>query len=297
MKSGRLFWGVFFIVAGTLALLLRADVIDLPSRDLVRLWPLILVFWGASLLVRHQVLKTLITILSAAILAGVFSGLLGFVWYDARDDDHEPFVQEFTEPFDPSIQYATLVLDAAAGEFYADETTENMFSASTVSTFARYTLHTDRTDNEARYHLALEGGNRRGYFGRMKNRVELRLSPNPVWDFDFDIGAAKANFDLSPLKTRDITIDAGAAGLRLRLGSRNDETRVRIDAGASSIRIAVPESAGCEVTLDTGLSGKRLPGFEKIDSYTYRTEGFHNSSTKIYVDIEAGVSSIHVNRY
>jgi hypothetical protein len=51
------------------------------------------------------------------------------------------------------------------------------------------------------------------------------------------------------------------------------------------------------VRLQTALSGKRIRGFEKISSNRYQTSNFDEAARKIYVDVEAGVSQITVERY
>ncbi|MCZ6777287.1 MAG: hypothetical protein O7D34_12685, partial [Ignavibacteria bacterium] len=70
-----------------------------------------------------------------------------------------------------------------------------------------------------------------------------------------------------------------------------------VDAGASSITISVPSSAGCEIRYNGGLSRKRFHEFEKVDTDTYRSENFAWSPRKIYIDINVGVSSVKVIRY
>lgn len=89
----------------------------------------------------------------------------------------------------------------------------------------------------------------------------------------------------------------GAASLKLKLGDRAEETRLTLDAGASSIDINVPEDAGCEIKTDVSLSSKHFDGFKTIDSDLFRTDNFENAKKKIYISIESGVSSIKVNRY
>jgi hypothetical protein len=69
-----------------------------------------------------------------------------------------------------------------------------------------------------------------------------------------------------------------------------------VNAGASSIRIEVPESAGCRVRVEAPLSGKRLPGFEKVGKGEYETENFSSAEKKISLLLHAGVSSIRVTR-
>jgi hypothetical protein len=105
------------------------------------------------------------------------------------------------------------------------------------------------------------------------------------------------DFDLTQFKTRDITVDMGAASIKMKLGSLNPETNLSVDAGASDINIFVPKESGCKIITDGALSSKHFDEFKKIDSDNYVTENFEEVANKIYIDIECGVSSISVERY
>jgi hypothetical protein len=92
-------------------------------------------------------------------------------------------------------------------------------------------------------------------------------------------------------------LDMGAASLELKLGDKYPETMVDVDAGASSVEILVPDSSGCEIKADVSISSKDFKGFRKIHSNLYRTENFETAKNKIYISLDAGVSSIEVRRY
>jgi hypothetical protein len=123
------------------------------------------------------------------------------------------------------------------------------------------------------------------------------LNPGPVWVLDFELGAAKLDADLSPFNAENIEIKTGAADVRLRLGDRAENCRVKIHAGVSSISVRVPESAGCEISSESGLSSKAFNGFVERGEGDYRTANFDTASRKIFLTFKAGVSSLKVVRY
>ncbi|MFB3057526.1 MAG: hypothetical protein ACE1ZQ_10245, partial [Ignavibacteriaceae bacterium] len=132
---------------------------------------------------------------------------------------------------------------------------------------------------------------------KFKNRVEIALNENPTWDINIDGGAAAMNLDLTKFKIENIDVGMGAASLDVKLGTLSEETRLNIEAGASSINISVPKDVGCQVKTDDVLSSKNLYGFIKIKSGLYRTAEFDEASKKIFIEIDCGVSSINVRRY
>ena len=114
---------------------------------------------------------------------------------------------------------------------------------------------------------------------------------------NFDVGAAAMDFDLTQFKTRDITVDMGAASIKIKLGTLYPDTKLSVDAGASDINIFVPKESGCKIVTDGALSSKHFDEFKKIDSDNYQTENFSEAANKVYINIECGVSSISVERY
>jgi hypothetical protein len=125
----------------------------------------------------------------------------------------------------------------------------------------------------------------------------VSLNPNILWDFDLNVGAAALNMDLTPFLIKEIMLDAGAASVDIKLGSRSDETCLCIDAGASSISIEVPESSACEIISNAELSSKHFEGFMNVNGKVFRTPNYDTAAKKIRIEIDAGISNIDVRRY
>lgn len=145
--------------------------------------------------------------------------------------------------------------------------------------------------------MTFEGPRHKWRLGRFSHDAVVALNPGPAWDLDFSLGAARVEMDLSSLIVDRLKLENGAARTTIRLGNRGKETGVDIQAGASSIRIEVPEAAGCEVHVEAPISSKKFPGFMKTGDGEYRTENYSTAQSKISISINAGVSSIKVTRY
>lgn len=298
MRTGRLFWGVLFVVVGGLLILDRWNIVTLDWHSAWKFWPLLFVLWGAALLVRNERVKWVIIALTALLVGLLLLGVFSFGWIGGRNSDHgKTWVGDFSEPYESTIQKSTLRLEAAAGRYVIRDTSAQLFEASTESSIAEYKAETQLDGNSARTRIWLEGARVPLWGGRARNRCTLRLNPNPAWDIAVEAGAASADLDLSPFKVEAVAVDGGASSIHLKLGDRSEKTVVTIDAGVSSVRISVPETVGCEAKMEGGLSSKHLDGFEKISSHLYRTEGFDEAGKKILLNIDAAVSSIRVRRY
>jgi len=310
MKTKHLFWGFLFITIGVLILLNNVTTFTLYWIDIWKYWPLLLILVGISFLIKSTFIRGTIASITAIIIGisifamlksgwgffqnDVFSGTHhGIVIKGWNDNDYEE--RNFVEDFNNKIKTATLDLTANVGSFKIDDTTSSLFTATTKGYGDRFYL-TRQMDNE---NTKLIFGSQKKFviFGKSKNKVDINLNKNPLWNLNFDIGAASAEFDLRPFKVRDVDINTGAASLKIYLGDSNDTTNIEIDAGASSIEISIPESSGCELKADVTLSSKSFDRFNKIDKKLYRTENFYSAPKKIFLRIHSGVSSVKIRRY
>lgn len=309
MKPRYIFWGMLFISFGLLILFNNIIDIELDWSVFWKLWPAVLILWGIALIVKNDILKNILTALTAFVLAlSVFSFFdSGFNFFSRHilnhdtiieiDEDGDAVNEDFFEPFDGKIKHASLNFDAGAGAFHIDDTTNGLISAVTRSAGRNYSLSRNDDGDRADIYFKMKKTHFRVVEGKVKNKVELKLNPEPVWDLDFDLGAAAVNFDLSEYKTENIKIDIGAASVKVRLGEKIEKINMDIDAGASYIEIAVPESSGCEVRNHSFLSKKDFDDFENIDRGLYRTNNFEKSPNKIYINLDSGISSLKVIRY
>ena len=304
MKHHNIFWGGVLVVIGVLLLLSRLDLFGIDWWAIGRLWPFLLVFWGVSILPVKGIYKVAATL----ILAGAF--ILIYVNMPERERKTKDFNitnewddedttgtfggQLFTEPWENGVEEASLRLNAAAGAFRMGGTTGELIVGRSEGNRATYNYKVERDGTKAAIVIKEEGGRRQS-----RNRssdFSMMLNPLPLWQFKFDIGAADFDFDLKDFRVSKIDIDAGASSIKLKIGDKNPETKIGINAGASSSYIEVPESAGCMLTGSTVLSSRDLQGFDKISKGKYQTPGFDSAQQKIFVKVDAAVSSFEIRR-
>ena len=306
MKFRNIFWGVILILIGVLFILQNLNIVDFEWVSLWRLWPVILVLWGVSILPANNWIKTALVIV---VLAGSVYFMLDQTidWrsdrvfkydYDHEYDNHKTKVnQDFTIPYEDSVSAVFLDFEAAAGSFHINDTTDALLSFSNRGSGGRYTYIVKRSDDKAKIYIEREGEelylNKKSKY----SKIELAMNNEPVWNINLDIGAAKLDFDLSQFKVKKLDIDAGAASLEIKLGDKYPKSYLNIDAGASEIVIRVPSNSGCDLNLSAVLSGKSISGFEKIDHGHYRTDNFETAENKIYINVDAAVSSYTITRY
>ena len=298
MKTSNVFWGVLLLVLGGMFLLDNLDIVCISLGEVWKFWPLILVFWGISALVKDTRARWIVAAVSAVVVAVLAYSFFSFRWVGCHGDDVDAVVeaQHLSEPYDSSITSASLTIGAGAAKLILGGTSDQLVDAQTRSSIGDCVLTSSGSEGRRDVDLEIPGKGHRLSFGRVTNEATIRLHPAPTWDISLGAGAASAELDLRPFDLKNVNIEAGATSVKLSLGMPKKETEVRIEAGASSITIEVPEQAACAISIDAPLSSKHFEGFEKIESGRYETEGFSEGAGKINISIEAGVSKVRVVR-
>ncbi len=307
MKPKYIFWGLFLVTLGTLILIDNFSIVNLNLSGLWKLWPMALILWGISLIINNDFLKSFIAAVVAILLAiaiygagqsflNIFDKNIGFEFANGEKNFYND-TTHFVEPLDKKIKIVDLMIDVGVGSFDIVEPTTDLITVTASGTKDNYIFNRTDSENSTLIELKMKKTKFKLRKGSLKNKIEIGLNSEPVWNMNFDLGAASIDFDLSHYKVSTMKLDMGAASLNLKIGDKYPETIIDIDAGASSIDIEIPDSSGCEIYTDVTLSSKNFSGFKKIKKDLYRTENFERAKNKIFIRIDAGVSSFDVRRY
>ena len=306
MKTKNIIWGFILVLIGVLFILKNLDIIYFSWYSLWKLWPLVLVMIGVTILPVKDGIKVALAIivLIAAAFFLVYYPDFGHRNNDTSisnsqdnnsSNDTEEIDQRIFEAYDSTITEANLTFDAAAGDFTINQSTDDLFEFEKDGNLGRYTYSIKELGPKREISIELEKGHIIN--ADLKNKVTIKLNPNPDWDVKVDVGAANIELDLASFKIRKLNIDGGASSINLRLGTLQPESKIKINSGASSITIKVPREFACEVNTSTVLSSKDLEGFNKVGNGTYVTPDFSEKAKNIVIDVEAAVSSLTVERY
>jgi len=327
MKFKNIFWGLSLIIIGSLLVARNLGVVDFDWFNIIRLWPLIFILWGLSVLPMRETIKVgvLVILLGGATWFVLEAPETDMRWnvfnrwdqYDNRWDQNNnsfgngynsdlksgkgtaEFLQNkhnFMIPYADTTQNATLELDAAAGSFSLIDTTSELLTFSQVGTYrSLYQYDVYRNNHDVKVNISEKRENI--FYRKSHKRVTIRLNPKPIWDISLNAGASSVNYDLSKFKVKKISLDGGAGSFKITLGDKYPDVKIDIDAGASSLTLRVPESTGCDLEITAVMSGKYLPGFNKVSSGHYQTENYDAAKNKIHLNVDAAVSSFRIIRY
>ncbi len=312
MNSRKLIWGSFLILIGLLLVVHNFGIMPLSINwgRLASLWPLILIILGLNSLSKNTNMNPWIFNGSAAIIIAIFiyqvvdfSGTKRNHLFDWSDDLNIEIdstglkTQDFVLPLDSGVSKAKLSFEGGAAKFILNDTTSSLIDAKTMTRKGEYSLEKVRTDSMESITMKLTSSNIKIKNGKIDNQVEVKLNPSLDWDFNFEIGAGAIDFDFSNYKVSKINLDAGAASINLKLSDKASVSNVDVDAGASSVTIRVPKDARCRVKMDAVLSSESLAGFSKKKDGYYESDNYNGKGNLIYINVDAGMSSVTIERY
>ena len=300
MKYRNLFWGVVLILLGVLYLLKQFDVIWFNWRDILSLWPLILVLWGISILPiksMYKLIASFVAILVMILLMVNNPGRWHSSWLWIGEWDRGKKIElHKSETLMDSAEYAVLELDAAAGAYMIAGTSDELIDFKHIGDSGTYYMSTTIEDD--RQHVRIGPESQRNQFGIYRSHeVEIKLNPDLVWDLYIDAGAASIEMDLTPFNINDLKIDGGATSIEIKLGSVSDNVNVNIETGVSAVIVKVPKEVACEVNTDSFLVAKELPGFDKVSKSTYVSPDYSSATKNITIAFNSEISSLKVIRY
>ena len=298
MKVSHIFWGILFIALGLLILINNFSEIYLEWDNIWQFWPLVLVLIGIAVLIKHKAGKSLVAALA---IFATFKSILLFwnkdieVTFDEDNNQYE--VKEYSEKFDSSITRGVLNFHGGAATVKLQSSTDKLIFVKSIGSDNNFKFSKNLVDDTGEIYLDLK--KTKFHLGNLehKNKFKILLNEIPTWDLDFELGAALIDLDLTKFKVNNINVDMGAASLNIKLGSLSNETDISVDAGASEIKITIPEEVAAELKIDDVLSTKEIRGFQRIKSGLYRTTGFDDAEKKAYINIDCGVSSIEITKY
>jgi hypothetical protein len=308
MSYRKIFWGILLVIIGILFILKNTGVLFFSWHTMWHLWPVILILWGISIIPIKDWIKLVLSLLTVVITFFAMQQYgpkdnhnWNFEWNDNNDRDNDDedsttvYNNVMSEDFDSLTKFAQLKLNIGVGKFNIKDTTDKLIEVKHDNDNANYSMTAKAEDSLTVIDLSLEKGEFND--GKVSNNVNLKLNPNPIWDLDLNVGAAEVRFDLSGFKTRNVKVQGGASDIEIKLGAALPLTDLKLEAGAASIMIRIPESAGCEIISNTFMASKDFKGFTKIGKQKYQTPNFATSTNKIMIDLQAGVARVDVVRY
>jgi hypothetical protein len=296
MKNRNAGLGVFLISIGIIWVLVNLGIINFSIFDsLLVLWPLVLIVIGVAVIFRESTLiKVVAWLLFLAVIVFYGSTVGNKATLKNKSEENKRITIEKHE----QTRFGELKLVLGGMNIDFDSKTHNLLESEIGATYAEdvnYTL-SYRNGKET----AVINFTRAPKFvlerASVNSKSEFHLHEDVIWDMDIKVGAIRGTIDMSRLKVRSFNMDTGASSLNLICGNNHEESEIKINAGASNIKLSVPEEAGVRIKIKGLAISRNLdkPHWKKQDEY-YFSPNYFNSKNKINIDIKLGAGKLSVN--
>ena len=121
------------------------------------------------------------------------------------------------------------------------------------------------------------------------------LSPEIPLALEFETGAGKTELDLTKLLVNDLRVQTGASSTQITLPENAGLTQVKIGAGAAEIGIRVPETVAASIRIAGALSDIQVDEdrFPRM-SGGYQSADYETAPNRTEITIEMGVGSVRI---
>ncbi len=296
MNGGRVFWGLLLILVGIIFTLSNFGILSHNFIfSLFKFWPLLVIIWGLSIITgKTKGSFWLVIILIMVLLVG---GGMSWTSYQYKNEKAVSVKGEESLPIEAGIEKGSFKIDYGAGNLGIGKNPGKEINFIYKDSFAAPKLDYKIKNNQAEYKIKHSTGRTSTPIPNKPQREwKVNLPQNLLWDLELNLGAAKAELDFREIDLKSLDLDMGAGDITIWLGERGLETDIDIDAGASNIKIIVPQNMELKIKVDGGLNSTNLGdlGLTKKDGY-YIIEDI-TSSSKLILKFEGGVSRFELVR-
>lgn len=309
---GLLFWGVALVTGGAVALGAQQGYIDSDSlAGAWRLWPLILVAIGFSILVSRSPFAIVGTIVAALLVGAAGGALIAVGPGAAACGGAEP--TNLTTERGQFGDDARVSLDFSCGSLVVGTTDGDEWSVASAG---------DRGDvasvSAAPDHLTVESGRgARWWGGGGRERWIVDLPRQTTYQLDVSPNAADTAIDLGGATFTSISVSPNAGSLTLDLrDAQVDDLELSLNAGsasviigqglsmnasmsvnAGSIEVCIDDGVALQVTTDTNITFSHNLDESNLDHVgnTWSTPGYGDAADQVDVDLEGNAASFDLN--
>jgi hypothetical protein len=266
MSRRNLFWGILVLIIGLIFLAISLGWLK-GVNGWSLIWPVALVFIGVWFLVSSLTRKP--------------HPLESHNLVISRENDKEVAIKlEYGAgklELGPSENPAALVEGALLGEFAQVITRDGDKANIKLS---------------AGPHMFMDWPNAMGGHGL---EWKLNLNKELPMELSIESGASESIFNLTDLKVTNFKLGTGASSNKIYLPSNAGSTQVKVEAGAASIDIIIPQGVAARIKLDSAISGNKVDNTRfPWNGKVYESADFETAKNKAEIKVSSGVGSINI---
>ncbi len=291
---GSLFWGLLLVLIGGLVLVENLGWLSVHWGSTLSLWPILIIVAGLSILaVRGVIWRVVILALILLGLLFVGSVAVGYINFSSQIRSTSTVAGVDNQ----EVKSIALHVKAGAGEISVSSNDQvEIIKANLDSNIAELVQDVSHNGSVENINLTMSTL-RQGWFGGVRNNLDVMIGRKLPISFFMDFGAAKANVDLVGVEATTVSLKSGASSTTLTVGDKANNVDINIESGASSTVVRIPKDSGVKLILDGGLIGKELADLKEISSDVYQSSNYSDSKNIVNINVKLGAASFKIERY
>lgn len=122
------------------------------------------------------------------------------------------------------------------------------------------------------------------------------LNPNTPIALKLETGASKSDINLLDLNVTDLKLETGASSTNLTLPAKAGTTTVKIELGAATLDVVVPQEVEARIRVDQGVSAIEIDSARfPYSNGIYESEGYSSAENRADIKVEAGAGKITIH--
>jgi hypothetical protein len=132
-----------------------------------------------------------------------------------------------------------------------------------------------------------------GWAGRLD--WDFGLNPSIPIALRLETGASESRLALLDLKVRELVLKTGASSTTVDLPASAGFTRMRVESGAASVKIHVPDGVAASIKVSSAIAGIHVSNarFPRTGG-RYESPDYATAANKVEIDIEMGAGAVDV---
>jgi len=306
--NNKIATGIWLVFAGLVFLLHNLKVIDFNFFAIINLWPLLLVSIGISLLLQGRTYGKYIVIAANVLLCAfifvkgvtskesVYDHISNIDFSSSDDNDNAgPFSQIVSQPMTSSIETAKLTINGGAAKYDFKSTSDSSHVLSAKTTQPTSSLNLQSTgDRDVKLELNSKIKNNK----YNNSLINVELNKKPVWDLEFNVGAAAIIGDFKDIQIKNIEVNSGASSLNLHLPQPNiGQCNIEINTAASKVILYLPKGTACQVETDAIFSNNKYEDVDVVQDDVRKSNNYDQESNKYDIKVSGAANSLSILRY
>ncbi len=277
---------------GIILLLNNLGYLDWGLRDILQLWPVLLIAAGLELLLgRRSIWGALVAATMVLVL------LMGGVWL-AETLGRDRIAMQTTEIRYPlqSTRHAVIKLAPGVADLTVTAlgSSPNLVEAEVQLPKGQILDHDFSAGAEALLCVRTTDRGPLRYVSPGRDPLwQVRLNPTVTLDLLLDMGIGNSSLLLSHLQVDQAILNFGIGSMHLALPQR--DSSITVDGGIGTLQMTVPRELGLRIVMDTGLVARNLPANYVRDGEIYTSPNYAQADYRAEVVIGLGIGTVTVN--